>query len=143
MNDAQHWHRVTQERERLTSRPIWLGASVFVGITVLGLIMAWVVLRVAEPEAQRAAVHPISGRDWPRRETSEEVNGMRTSLFPANERRLLEPVAPSTAADHLRAYGWVDREHQLVHVPLERAKELYLERLRPGAAAPKPEAPGR
>jgi hypothetical protein len=142
MNDA-HWQRVTQERERLSARPIWIGGSVFVAITLLGMIMAWVVLRVAEPPWAGAALQPGSGRDWARRETSEEVNGMRTSLFPATERRQLAPSAPSAAAEHLRAYGWVDREQQIVHVPLERAKALYLERLRRHAAAPAPERLGR
>ncbi len=141
MNEAEHWQRVTQERERLPARPIWIGAGVFAAITLLGVIMAWVVLRVAEPGAQVPAA--ISGRGWTTRETNDEVNGMRTSLFPANERRVLDGPVPTPAADRLRAYGWVDREQQLVHVPLARAKELYLERLRRHAAAPEPGRPER
>ena len=143
MNGAQHGRGVTQERERLTFRPIWIGGGVFAAITLLGLVMAWVVLRIAEPAVQAPAVQAILGRGWPRRETSDEVNGMRTSLFPKDGRRVLDSSAPSAAAEHLRAYGWVDREQQIVHVPIARAKELYLERAQRRAASPEGGRPER
>lgn len=143
MNDVQHWQRVTQERERLSARPIWLGAVGFGAITGLGMIMAWLVLQVAEPEARAVSATTSSGRGWVTRETGDEVNGMRTSLFPANERRVLDPAPVDPAAARLGAYGWVDREQRIIHVPIARAKELYVERQRRHAALPERERLGR
>ena len=47
-----------------------------------------------------------------------------------------EPFARGAAADRdrraaqhrLASYGWVDRDKGLVHIPIERAIDLYLER---------------
>jgi hypothetical protein len=129
--------KVTQEREQLSTRPILIGAVGFVAITALGLIMAWAVLRLSAPGAQDPA---ITGRGWGTAESREQVNGMRTSLFPRPDTPAR--ADPGVAAARLREYGWVDREQQIVHVPLARAKALYLERSRRHAAASTPQHEG-
>jgi hypothetical protein len=45
------------------------------------------------------------------------------------------PAATRQLPDRLRQYGWVQREQGLVHIPLERAKQLYLA-LESGATPP-------
>jgi hypothetical protein len=35
---------------------------------------------------------------------------------------------------HLASYGWVDRDRGVVHLPIERAMDLWIERARTGAA---------
>jgi len=42
----------------------------------------------------------------------------------------------ATRLQHLRAYGWVDRERGIVHLPIDRATELFLK----GRRATGPEA---
>jgi hypothetical protein len=131
--------KVTQEVDRMAPRPILIGALGFVALTLLGVLMAWALQRVAEGRTQGADAERISGRAWDTRETGEEVNGMRTGLFPRSEGRELG-LQPAPSSQRLREYGWVDQERQIVHVPLERAKALYLERLRRHpAAAPRSE----
>ncbi|MCQ6255535.1 hypothetical protein [Pseudomonas sp. Q11] len=58
------------------------------------------------------------------------------------ERHRLLPPEPRLQADprqageqqlarqrlHLESYGWVDRKHQIVHLPLAQARQLLLER---------------
>jgi len=45
------------------------------------------------------------------------------------------------ARQHLLEYGWVDEEQGVVHVPVEAAMELYLERSRRPERAPDAGAP--
>jgi hypothetical protein len=53
----------------------------------------------------------------------------------APEGPLLQPAtgddlarARAAEAEHLSSYGWIDRPTGVVHVPIERAMELLLER---------------
>jgi len=38
------------------------------------------------------------------------------------------PVLTRESPERLSSYGWVDRERRIVHIPIERAKQLYLSR---------------
>jgi len=62
------------------------------------------------------------------------------------------PELQTDAASELRAirareelllatYGWIDRERRIVRIPIERAKELLLERAEPPDAEPENEVP--
>jgi hypothetical protein len=54
---------------------------------------------------------------------------MRESSAPAPAHAAREPAARMAGArERLDSYGWSDREHGLVHIPLARAKELLLRR---------------
>jgi hypothetical protein len=133
--------KVTQEPDRVLVRPVVIGGVGFVGIIMLGVALAWGLERIAEGPRPEIPVARLAGRGWNTPETDGEVNGMRTSLFPRPERVAAEPGRPVTPS-RLSEYGWVDRERGVVHVPIERAKELYLERQRRHAAVnPSPGTP--
>ena len=53
-----------------------------------------------------------------------------TGLF----ERHAEPVLTREPPERLSSYGWVDRERRIVHIPIERAKQLYLSRQHTGKA---------
>jgi hypothetical protein len=43
----------------------------------------------------------------------------------------IEKMSAATSApidDHLQKYGWVDREKKIVHIPIQRAMDLAIER---------------
>jgi hypothetical protein len=50
-----------------------------------------------------------------------------------NEPRLegiekMSAATPTPIDDHLQKYGWVDREKKIVHIPIQRAMDLAIER---------------
>ena len=46
-----------------------------------------------------------------------------------------------TEAEALGTYGWVDKQHGVVHIPIEEAKKLYAARVAVGAPASSPAVP--
>ena len=54
-----------------------------------------------------------------------------TGLF----ERHAQPVPTRALPERLNSYGWVDRERRVVHIPIERAKQLYLSRQHPSGRA--------
>ncbi len=54
-----------------------------------------------------------------------DVNAMERSLFTA-EAQGLDATREADAV--LTSYGWVDRDHQIVRVPIDVATEIYLAR---------------
>jgi hypothetical protein len=54
-----------------------------------------------------------------------------TGLFERHAR----PVPTREPPERLSSYGWVDRERRIVHIPIDRAKQLYLARQRAGRAS--------
>ncbi|NUO51779.1 MAG: hypothetical protein HOV80_23245 [Polyangiaceae bacterium] len=52
-----------------------------------------------------------------------EVDGTPMSLFSDPD-----PPEATTAEEQLTSYGWVDEERGIVHVPIDVAIDLYLER---------------
>jgi len=108
---------VVQEPDRLASRAIGMVAAVTIAVTLFGVAVAWVILKLrASPEARHDAARA--------RSRIEEVNGIEMGLYARaqpSERR-----APAIA--RLNSYGWVDRNAGVVHIPIELAFELYLAR---------------
>jgi hypothetical protein len=51
-----------------------------------------------------------------------------TGLF----ERHAPPLPTRQLPERLNSYGWVDREQRIVHIPIERAKQLYLSRQHAG-----------
>jgi len=54
-----------------------------------------------------------------------EVNAMETTPFSVEAQG---PGSHRVAESHLSSYGWIDREHRIVHVPIDVAFDLYLAR---------------
>lgn len=54
-----------------------------------------------------------------------EVNAMETEPFAVRAQGIEEHRQSERV---LESYGWVDREAGIVHIPIERAIDLYLER---------------
>ena len=69
----------------------------------------------ADVQAIEMSLLPRADADRDRREAREDAASA--------PRRDLE-----TARRHLSSYGYTDREHGTLHIPLARAKQLYLER---------------
>lgn len=105
------------------------GAKIFgIGVgtviaTVIGLLVAYGLwrcdARVWPPPATEAVAPDISGMETP-------VFGAQAQGLDLNRR----------ATQHLRTYGWVDRDRGIVRVPIEVAFQLYLQRARRPAARP-------
>jgi hypothetical protein len=59
------------------------------------------------------------------------ING-KGLILPAEPRlEGIEKMSAATSApidDHLQKYGWVDREKKIVHIPIQRAMDLAIER---------------
>jgi hypothetical protein len=56
---------------------------------------------------------------------ADEVNDLEVARF--DEVTAAEKsIAP--ARERLSSYGWVDRRHALIHIPLDRAIDIYLQR---------------
>jgi len=54
-----------------------------------------------------------------------EVNAMETTPFTVEAQGL---ASHRVAESWLSSYGWIDREHRIVHVPIDVAFDLYLAR---------------
>ncbi|HTV21717.1 MAG TPA: hypothetical protein VMG12_23670 [Polyangiaceae bacterium] len=125
----------------------WVVVVVVLGAIVVaacGVSVAWT-LATSFGESERA------GR-WSA--PSADMQAIEMSLLPRvdaeRDRRALPDDATSEprrsereVGARLQSYGYSDRAHAIVHIPLERAKQLYLEREHAAAArgaAPAPEA---
>jgi hypothetical protein len=80
-----------------------------VAVTVCFSLWAWLSERTPKPE-------PI---------TSEQI----TPLDPHQRETRMQ--FENEQEQILNSYGWVDEERDIVHVPIERAKELLIERTNP------------
>ncbi|HEX7836425.1 MAG TPA: hypothetical protein VF469_03130, partial [Kofleriaceae bacterium] len=54
-----------------------------------------------------------------------EVNAMETLPFSVEAQGL---ASHQVAESHLSSYGWIDRDHRIVRVPIDVAFDLYLAR---------------
>lgn len=104
-------------------------------IVAVGAAVAWLANLYREIDSSRRSVTPEprvrieTGRlvheEWP----GQQLEQMR-----------------SRAVERLTSYGWVDKSRNVAHVPIDRAMELYLDRLRrpgePPAHTPPEPTPG-
>lgn len=107
--------KVTQETDRLEQRAVLLVAMSTLAVTALGVLFAWLLLRDAAPMERQAA-----GRA---RSDAREINAMERTLFTRS--RVPAGQAPVPKGP---PYSWVDREREIVSIPIERAVDLYLSR---------------
>ena len=86
--------------------------------------------RVARPEADKVPQQPLL-QPFPRKDAAGEV-------MPPNTNTPVTDLVEMRAAEEraLHQYGWVDKEKGTVHVPIEVAKELAVQRLNAPVAVP-------
>lgn len=109
--------KVSQERDQLPHRTLTGVGVGLVAATAVFVLVAWLLLRCTESPGLAPPA-----RDQP---PPDEVNRMELTLFDTLPRPL---SAYAVKRVWLRSYGWIDRDRGLVHIPIERAIELYLER---------------
>ena len=100
-----------QEPDRLPGR--WL-AVIAAGAVIFSIVLVGAALLL---ERQRSDPAP----EWPPPPSS--VGAMETELF--REEATRRELWPRQRA-RLQSYGWVDRRAEVVHIPLERAMDLWL-----------------
>jgi hypothetical protein len=98
----------------------WLGVSIFLVTAFAALLMVWLYRRLESREA-RSQEPPVS---LVRPHESQEPPLPRLQGQPTKD--LAEMRAEEEAA--LSSYGWVDRGAGVVHIPIERAIDLTVER---------------
>jgi hypothetical protein len=119
--------KVTQERDQLDFRaPLVLGGLTLV---ILGLSVLFTLGVRAYADRQLAS----SETELPARARTE-VPDRGTQPAWVYERHQVPPNN-RTAPPELSSYGWSRRGEGRVHIPIERAKQLYLERERAAAGA--------
>jgi hypothetical protein len=109
--------RVRQELDSVHVRVVLLAA---LGVAAASALAVAIAAGVLASEAGRIASFGPATRARPQ---PTQVNALDTELFTYGPR-----AASSAPAERLRRYGFVDRERQRVHIPIDRAIELYLER---------------
>ncbi len=114
-----------QEAESLDGRVLRRIGVGFVLATIFGVVLALVLL--AGPRGARSSLLRALGA---------EPHTPPRAAETAQYRRLARPSADPGA--RLRAYGWVDRDAGIVHVPVERAFELLSAEAARSAAVPPP-----
>ena len=62
----------------------------------------------------------------------------RLQVAPAQE---FQPLKATQEAQ-INTYGWIDRSSGIVHIPIDQAMQLYVERGQPGGAPPATNTPG-
>jgi hypothetical protein len=116
-----------QEHDIVPGRRI---AAVGLGVIATTVAGAWIAYGIARWSARDLGAG-AADRAAPR--TSPEVNAMERTLF-ATEAQGLE--LHRLAEAYLATYGWVDRDREIVHVPLAVAVEIYLARRRAAGSQP-------
>jgi hypothetical protein len=98
-------------------------------LIVVGAVVAWFTFRYFTGL-------PREGAGYPPVPAQQLPPTPRLQVFP------VEDLAKKRAAEEsqLDSYGWIDRQNGVVHIPIERAMELVVERSRPagpGSAPPR------
>lgn len=108
-----------QETDLLPRAPV-TGATVFVVCAIaIGATVAWLLQSCRHAELGQ---RPITGSA--QLHPPIEVNAIEMSLFDPRPTPL-----PSAGTDPaLDRFGWIDREAGVVHIPVDRAIDLYLAR---------------
>lgn len=112
--------RPIQEPDVVDRSAIVAAAGLLIAATAAGAFVA-AELQGCTHDARGG--RPFSGSaelDPPR-----EVNGIEMTLF---DPRAPGTARPSPASPDLDRYGWVDRESEVVHIPIERAMDVYIDR---------------
>ena len=112
-----------QEPEHVPGKIVLLVLGGAVLIAALAVAVEALMLARAQPRAQLRSALP--------RETSA-VSGIQQRTF---DRTAVGSELKAAQLRHLASYGWVDRGRGVVHLPIERAMELWIQRSRSGQDA--------
>ena len=99
--------------DRVDVRGIGAGAAVLLAAIVIGALASWVLVRLGnEGAAAYQAARP--GR------TPASASSIQLQTNPAAEMAAFR----SEKQQLLESYGWVDREHGIARIPIERAMAI-------------------
>jgi hypothetical protein len=109
--------KVTQEADHVSGRMVTIVAMVTIGVFAVGIAVAWWILTAIGAPRQPALPDP-------KQPIAKEINATDRWLF----REPYGVAGQRTETQRLDSYGWVDRERGIIHIPITRAMELYLDR---------------
>jgi hypothetical protein len=106
------------ETTDVSPRAILISALVLAVVVILVHPLLWWATRYFEGRAERAdpQVSPLAGREGPPPPRLRPSPALDLEEFLAAEHK------------QLSEYDWIDRERQVVRIPIERAMELLVER---------------
>lgn len=129
--------KIVPEPDRLDAR-VPLG---ILGVAILTLVLGGILtvaVRASVPVSRAASVPaPLTSPTLPEpaleTATARPLRAREPHVAYAKGlfERHAQPVPTREPPERLSNYGWVDRERSIVHIPIERAKRLYLARQRP------------
>jgi hypothetical protein len=129
--------KIVPEPDRLDARvPLGILAVALVTLLLSGILT--VVVRWSVPVSDAASLPaPLPAGVMPAAAlggalarpvaTRDPYEAHASGMFERHAAPLLTREPPQS----LSSYGWVDRERRIVHIPIERAKQLYLSRQHP------------
>ena len=112
---------VRQEPDLLPGKKV---TTVLVGLIVIVVIGYVAAFLLGDCRARELGAPP-DRRVTEAERIPAEVNAMETTIFDEEAQGLEDQ---EVATERLDSYGWVDRERGLVHIPIEQAFDVYLER---------------
>lgn len=113
---------ISQEDDRVSGRTVIIVGVVAIVISAVAIAIAWWILSATAAPRQPALPGPhapIAGD-----EAATRAIDMGRQLFAAR-RDLLDR---SATMQRLDSYGWVNQQERIVHIPIRRAMELYVQR---------------
>ena len=127
--NAEHFE-VAQEKDEVGARKI---VVIFVAAIVITVVSVWVQSRMLDAkrsaiDVQRPAAAPVASR---------QIDGIHQTIL-ERDRHGLDLRAEQRAS--LEAWTWIDRDHSLAKIPVERAMDLIV--AHPELLAPPPPKPG-
>ena len=111
------------EEDRLPSGKIYLVGVVALIVFFLGSLAAGLAMR-----AVRQQVNPAGPAALPAAAGRAKIGMVEQRLF---EHSNMGPVWREAARRRLQAYGWVDKEQGIVHIPIDRAMDMVEKGARP------------
>jgi hypothetical protein len=120
-----HGHGVRSEDDRIPSIPI---VAVGVGALVIFFLASWVTLSFLRVKEGDRPLLPV-----PQEIGQSKIGLVEQQLFETATRGKKDQEARRS---RLGSYGWVDRRHGVVRLPIDRAMELSAQGVRPRAAGP-------
>lgn len=125
---------IQQEEDRVPRSGILMVLAAVLGITALCVLVAWLI-----DDCRTDALGPRAARTALERAPSipEDIHEIELILF---DRPAPGLVDRELQEQRLHTYGWVSREDEVVHLPIDRAMQLYLDEHRDsrgGSALPR------
>lgn len=113
--------KIQQEEDRVPSSGILLVLAAVLGIIALCVLSAWLIDDCrTDALGPRAAPTPLEGAG----PIPEDIHAVELILFDKPAPALVDRALQ---AQRLHTYGWVSQEDNVVHIPIERAMQLYVD----------------